>query len=294
MISSPATAMEKGNELDCVESARTCADIHGALPSTNFGYKFMFVLLDIYSKFVKIYPLKKLSSKVCLDRITKDFIPRYGQIESILTDNASIFTSKTWDSTLVNLGVRILHCSSYFPSGNAVERQMRTIGLYLRVFCHKNHKKWLAYCPIIEKILNRSPNPATRITPEFLFTGAAHPPLFTGIPAVGGPTDALSMADCERAYQRQVVRAERRRNRTKRSRNKWEPRVGDLVWAKAKNISKQLTGEYSKMKMLFRGPYVITAIDGTHTYTLKDPKNDKVFGKYHKQLLKKYVGPQRV
>lgn len=194
-----------------------------------------------------------------------------------------------WHSTLANLGIRVLHSSSYFPSGNAVERQMRNIGLYLRVFCHKNHKKWLAYCPIIERILNRSPCPSIRMTPEFLFTGGPHTPLFTGIPAVGGPADAMSMEDCKKAYERQVLRAEKRRNRAKRSKYKWKAKIGEFVWAKAKNISKLLSGEYSKMKLLFKGPFEIIAINGTHTYTLRDPKNNKIFGKYHKQLLKKYV-----
>ena len=72
-------------------NALVCCDIHCRLPRSNFGYEYIFVVYDVFSKFTKIYPLKSNSTWGCLNKIIADYIPKHGRITALLADNASFF-----------------------------------------------------------------------------------------------------------------------------------------------------------------------------------------------------------
>ena len=69
----------------------------------------------------------------------------------------------------------------YHTMANPSERILRDIYIYLRAYCHNNHKKWFTYCPIIEAIINLTPNPTTKVSPEKLMTGIEPESMFHGL-----------------------------------------------------------------------------------------------------------------
>ena len=111
-------------------NALVCVDIHGKLPRSNFGYEYIFVMYDVFTKFTKIYPLKKISTRGCLNKIVSDYIPKYGPITALLSDNASLFSSPIWRTTLQE------HHIKCYPISNSSERRIRDISIYLRAYCH--------------------------------------------------------------------------------------------------------------------------------------------------------------
>ena len=280
-IEPQATFREKPRELVAV-------DIHGEMPTAKFGYKYIFVVSDAYSKFVKIYPLKAISTKGCLKKVLDDYIPKYGNIQSILSDNASLFASKVWRDAFECRGIKVYHSSAYFPQGNYTERNFKDITTYLRIFCHQNHHSWLDYCPIIENILNRTPNPSSRFAPEALFTGRDPPPLFSGVPTGIRVPDTQELDKCKLAFERLVDRAKKRKERTKRYKHKWNPQVGDKVLVKDRNLSSRLRGRYFRMELLFKGPFTITKVLGSHSYELINEKSKKLVGRFHKQMIRPF------
>ena len=126
--------------------------------------------------------MKSLTTKGCLNKITKDYIPVYGAPKAILSDNASIFASKRWKEPLEDKGIKVYHCSAYHPASNPSDRGLRDVTTYLRVLCYKNHRTWFNALPLIQCIMNRTPNPTTKITLHELMTGDKPPPLCHGIP----------------------------------------------------------------------------------------------------------------
>ena len=269
--------------------ALVAVDTHGPIPTAKLGYKHIFVMYDVCTKFVKIYPLKALSTRVCLNKIFSDYVPRYGKVQAILSDNASIFASAKWSSALRANDIKVYHSSSYLPQANPSERGLREISTYLRIFCHKSHKTWLEYCPVIEAIMNRSPNPTTRVSPEKLFTGEEPPSLFHGIPqGIKVPTTP-EVNEIKLAVERVRKRAEQRKKRAKRHRKKWNPAIGDQVWVREHSLSDKLAGRYHRMQLLYKGPYVINMILGEHTYELRQAGTNKIIGRFHKQMLRPYI-----
>ena len=52
-------------------------DTPGPMPTSNFGHKYNFILYDVFSKFITLYAMKSVTTKGCLSKINKKFIPEY-------------------------------------------------------------------------------------------------------------------------------------------------------------------------------------------------------------------------
>lgn len=74
----------------------------------------------------------------------------------------------------------------------------------------------------------------------------------------------------------------------KRHKHKWNPKVGDRVLVKDKKLSSVLKGRYHRMELLYKGPFTVAQILGTHTYEILNQQNNKIVGRYHKQLLRPF------
>ena len=68
-------------------------DVHGPMPVTTFGHQYIFIMYDVFTKYVRLYPMRTITSKACLNKVLKDYISTHGKIESIISDNATIFQS---------------------------------------------------------------------------------------------------------------------------------------------------------------------------------------------------------
>ena len=99
-------------------------DTHSPMPTFQFGYKYLFVVHDVFSKFTKLYPLKLLSTKGCREKIVKDFVRNYGMPKAILSDNATIFTNMRWRESQEALEIKVYHCSRYHPASNPTKRAL--------------------------------------------------------------------------------------------------------------------------------------------------------------------------
>jgi len=114
----------------------------GPLPTGRGGTYYILAILDTFSKYIKLYALKKATTKAILNRIEKEYIPIVGKPEAIQTDNGTQFTAKLWKDTLKRNNIKIIYLTKYHPQSNPVERYNREIGRLLRTYCHDQHRKW--------------------------------------------------------------------------------------------------------------------------------------------------------
>ncbi|KAG5870692.1 hypothetical protein JTB14_003890 [Gonioctena quinquepunctata] len=152
-----------------------CLDMIGPLPQGRGGVTQILVIVDAFSKFVKLYALRRATSKAILNKIVKDYIPNVEKPECILSDNATQFTGELWKTTLGELGIRIKHISVYFPSGNITERYNKEIGRLLRSYCNEKHTKWPTMLEFVEGCLNNIIDLTTGFTPSYVQTGMDQP-----------------------------------------------------------------------------------------------------------------------
>lgn len=78
----------------------------GPLPTGRGGTHFILAVLDIFSKHIRPYALKRATTTAILNRLITDYIPRTGKPKTILSDNGTQFTAKLWVKTLDEMKIQ--------------------------------------------------------------------------------------------------------------------------------------------------------------------------------------------
>ncbi|PNF15702.1 hypothetical protein B7P43_G12473 [Cryptotermes secundus] len=238
-------------------------DFYGPVPQGRGGVRYLFVCLDVFTKYVKLYPLKSATTKACLRRLTDDYIPHVVKPEMILSDHGTQYTSSPWVRGLEALGIRARYSPIRNPQSNPAERYMREIGKACRIYCERNHRKWPELIPHIEAWLNKTNSDAAGFTPDEMMYGGEAPRLFADVlPAFPeGEAEPLTLEQNEiRAFARLNKRAEERIKRKKRGQRKWQPAVGEAVLVETHHVSDSNQGVTHKFMRPHEGPFWITRI----------------------------------
>ena len=86
-----------------------------------------------------------------------------------------------WKKRLTELDVTVRYSLIRHPKSNPVERVMREIGKYCKIYCHTTQKKWPELIPKIEPWLNTTISGSTGFTPVELMFNDIHPDIFSKI-----------------------------------------------------------------------------------------------------------------
>ena len=105
------------------------------------------------------------TTKVVLKILLQKYIPTYGRIKKILSDQGVQFQSEKWERMLRENGIQPVLTSIRHPQGNLAERVNKELGKYLRIYCHNQHNKWAEYLPFLEKAINENYSETTSYSP---------------------------------------------------------------------------------------------------------------------------------
>ena len=85
-----------------------CAlDFYGQVPVGRGGVWYILVCLDVFSKHIKLYPLRAAPTKACLNKLTTDYFPHVIKPSCILSDNGTQFKSPMRKKKLSELDVTV-------------------------------------------------------------------------------------------------------------------------------------------------------------------------------------------
>jgi hypothetical protein len=268
-----------------------CAiDIYGSLPTSRGGVRYILVCHDVFSRYIKLYPLKSATTKVCLNKLINKYFGDVIKPKCILSDNATQFRSPSWSKQLQQQGVDIRFAPIRHPESNPSERCMRELSKFCRIYCSENHRKWAEMLPHIENWMNNSVCSSTGYTPSELIYGTERPNVFRKIvPKESWPDQEKEEIEVKirKAYVKMKKRALAREKRYKRGNSEWKPELNEMVLVKTQPISDAVRGITSKFVHLFQGPYRISKILGHFAYELQDEQG-KVRGEFNKKQLKQY------
>lgn len=100
-------------------------DMFGPLLRARFGYRYVMVLMDQFSKLVKFYPVTNQRVDTIIHVLEEKYFNEMGIPETILSDRGGQFTSEKWIEFGKKAGFTVRHTSPYNPQSNPVERVMR-------------------------------------------------------------------------------------------------------------------------------------------------------------------------
>jgi hypothetical protein len=67
----------------------TAVDFYGPLPVGRGGVKYLLVCLEVFTKYIALYPLRAATTKSSLQKITTHFVKKVIKPEVILSDHGS-------------------------------------------------------------------------------------------------------------------------------------------------------------------------------------------------------------
>ena len=177
------------------------------------------------------------------------------------------------------------------PESNPVERVMREIGKYCKIYCHTTQNKWPVLIPKIESWLNTTISGSIGFTPVELMFNEILPDIFSKIfnkTKEQQPNNEELQDKITLAYLTLKKKATKRKRRRQSGSTGREPELNKEVLLKCQPTSDTTLGITSKFMRPFDGLWVITKIIPPSCYKISD-KELKIRGTFYKTALKKYL-----
>ena len=262
-------------------------DYYGPLVSSTSGVKYILVIIDNFTKYVRLYPMKRATTTVTLNKL-KEYIREIGKPKEILTDTGSQFTSKTWIKQSGELGIKPKFTAIRNPCTNLAERVNRQLANIFRVMVNGHQTRWAKYLKVVEKCINETNHETIEMTPFQAQWG--HKPRRIWEKYVDRELMREEMKECREAiYRKLKKKGERQAKKNNENSNRVKFEVGDLVLIKTNPISDAMNKVTAKLCKLFEGPFIIKSIKGDATYELVDINKPGVIrGIFNTRQLKKY------
>lgn len=264
-----------------------CVDFYGPLPSSRGNTSYIFVAVDSFSKYVKLYALRAATAKAAVLKIINDF-HNFIPIKVILSDHGSQFPSKIWTSQLQAVGIKPTYSSIRHPASNPSERVMKELGRLFPTYCNSNNSAWALHLSNIENLFNTLPHHSTGFSPyEVIFNKKPPLPLdhiiHTHIPST---TTTRSIDDLHSQVYNNLYKHAKIRTKAKTKNDILY--IGDWVLLRVPSISVASKKLYSKFQLLYEGPFTIIGNPYPNVYKLQDPKTKVIKGNYNVTNLKLY------
>lgn len=265
-------------------------DLIGPLPVSQRGATQILVIVDCFSRYVRLYALKRATCKSILSRIFLDYIEKVQKPRVILSDNGTQFRSKEWSLALSKQDIKAKLISVYFPEGNMTERYNREVGRLLRTYCNEKHTRWATALSFVEDCLNSSISEVTGCSPHYVQFGTKleHPihkhisfPLEVENLLV--PKEQLWVWVKERVSKRTAKRIAKFNEKLKPV--TFNP--GDQVLIRTHRQSSLMDKTIKKFFLLYEGPYLVLRVAGPNSYDIGDAEGREL-GKHNVVNLKPY------
>ena len=254
------------------------ADLYGPLPTSRFGYKYLFVMQDSFSKYLKLYTLRKATSKGVLCHVKK--YHSIIKIERVVTDNGTQFTSEVWTRGLSELEIEISHTTIRNPRPNCTERVNRELGRLFRCYSHNRHNSWADFVGRIEDTYNNLTHSATGFTPVQIVFGESPKLTIDRIMCNSGSSHSLD--EMRNLARENIINAAKLRKQSYDKRHRViQYNIGDIVKLKILSKSDKEKKITKKFNLLYKGPYRVAAIVCDNVYTLLDEESNKLIGNYN-------------
>lgn len=109
-------------------------DLVGPLPRSYKGNTFILVVTDYLSKFSLIFPLRRASTQLIINRIEAQVFLVFGVPRVLLCDNGPQYRSKEFRKFTDQYQCRINFNANYHPRANPTERQNKTLKTMLSIY----------------------------------------------------------------------------------------------------------------------------------------------------------------
>jgi transposase InsO family protein len=87
-------------------------------PPSSKGHPHILAITDYFTKWVKVIPMKSVTSKDVINFIKEHVIHRFGLPQTIMTDGGSVFISEEFKKFAADVGIKLIRSSPYYAQAN--------------------------------------------------------------------------------------------------------------------------------------------------------------------------------
>ncbi|GFW47434.1 hypothetical protein TNCV_4537241 [Trichonephila clavipes] len=146
-------------------------DLFGPLPESKDGKRWILIIEDCTTKWVKLFALPNATAKECAITLIEEVLLRYGIPRRLISDNGTQFVSAVMQQICYLLNIHQSLIPVYHPQANPVERKNRDLKPRLAILVQDKHDCWSEKLPYIRFALNTAKCETTGQTTAFLNFG---------------------------------------------------------------------------------------------------------------------------
>lgn len=144
-------------------------DFIGPLPRSRLGNSWILTVVDGFSKYVNVFPLKTATSELLIDRLINNVFLKFGVLQQITCDNGTQFHSAKFTNALSKYNITPQYTARYHPQANYSESVNKVINNAINIE-EKLHDKWDVNLNEIICAINSSAHTQTKKSPyEILY-----------------------------------------------------------------------------------------------------------------------------
>lgn len=270
-------------------------DLVGPFPRSYAGNMFILSVVDIFTKFCWVFPLKKATALTITKLLEKHIFIPVGVPRTIIVDNGKQFIANEFKDCLTKYGITDIYYNTlYTPQNNTVERYNQTINTALAILVGKDQRTWCKNTEKIQAAINNSVNMATGYTPFFLkhgFEQVVHGSLHKSVdlPSTTSSSDNPVADYAHRLEELAAIYSEvtdalllahqKSSDRYNLRKKHVVYNIGDIVWRRNNILSKGAMYFSAKLAPRFIKTKILRKISDL-VYTLSD-LSGKHIGNYH-------------
>ena len=263
-------------------------DITGPLLNTPKGNKYILGIIDHFSKYTALIPLKSTESHIIADAILTNWICYFGAPVEIVSDNAQNFKSQLIQELSMICGCQKSYIPAYYPQANGIiERLFRTAKSMIKTLLFNEGSHWDECIPFINMALRNTIQDTTQISPhEAIFGERARLPIewqfvdfYKNIPSTLNEYNlkVINRLRSIHKFMREKMKATIQKQTDYYNKNRLYRKI-DI----GQNVLVRQSRSGNKMKMYqWIGPYKVIKKLGEWTYVLTNEDNETIVRSYN-------------
>eukprot|EP00253_Pinus_taeda_P011484 PITA_11484 len=276
-----ASILEYDIEIKPTKLIKGQGEIH---PSSSGQHKWILIATDYFTKWIEAIPCTQANDSTIIRFLEDNILSRFGCPEKIINDNAAAFKSKNMINFCHKFHITLGHSSSYYPQGNGLaESSNKTLINIIKKVLEENKKN------LHRKLTNALW--ADRLSTKKSIGMSPYEPVY-GMEAIFPSSLSIPTIKLLQEIQAEPNDIQRRINQTIHLQQTRE-QVYDRAQILQENLKKMFDkgakaedfcvgskilrwdsrredkGKHAKFNFLWKGPFIISAVEGNNTYFLK-------------------------
>ncbi|CAL8085376.1 unnamed protein product [Orchesella dallaii] len=274
-------------------------DLVGPLPITKNRKTQILCVVDHFTKWVELFAIRDAKAHTICKILEAEVFSRWGSPATLLSDNATNFRGKTFETLCRSWNVKHKFTTTYHPQANMSERVNRNIRAILTSYVGNKHNRWDDYLPYVSLALRTAVSDTTGYSPSMLNLGRE-----ISLPFDRSVEEYNDDFDSRIQYQSELVnklssvyalarlRIEKSQIQQKTYYDKrhktFNPKVGDLVLLRTHYLSDKSKRFCKKFGYRWSGPCKIIRICSPVTFELVAVDNNETVGIHNAKNLRFY------